>query len=43
LKYYYTNNGAPYLAPANQAYENIYPEESLEIFGIVVGVFRKIK
>jgi len=42
LKYYRTNNGSPYLAPANTAYENIYPDESLEIFGVVVGVFRKL-
>lgn len=43
LKYYFKEAGKPYLAPANKKYENIYPSESLEIFGVVVGVFRKIK
>ncbi len=42
LKYYHTEAGKPYLAPANTKYDNIYPTESLEIFGVVVWVFRKI-
>lgn len=43
LKYYFEEAGKPYLVPANKKYKNIYPKESLEIFGVVVWVFRKIK
>ncbi len=41
LKYYHKENGKAYLAPANDEFENIYPTESLEIFGVVVWSFRK--
>ena len=43
LKYYHTEHWKAYLAPANKNYKNIYPLESLEIFGVVVWVFRKVK
>lgn len=43
LKYYYKSAWEAYLAPANSKYTNIYPKESLEIFGVVVWVFRKYK
>jgi repressor LexA len=33
--------GKTYLEPANSAYKNIYPTESLEITGVVKGVVRK--
>jgi len=43
LKYYNKDWWQVYLAPANKSYDNIYPKESLEIFGVVVWVFRKVK
>lgn len=41
LKYFHTKDGRPFLMPANKKYSPIYPEENLEIFGIVVSVIRK--
>lgn len=35
------NAGKTYLEPANSAYKNIYPTQSLEITGVVKGVVRK--
>lgn len=32
--------GKPYLKPENPKYKNIYPEEELQIQGVVVGLFR---
>jgi repressor LexA len=34
-------SGRIYLEPANKKYKNIYPEQSLEIVGVVRGVVRK--
>lgn len=34
-------SGKVYLEPANKNYKNIYPEQSLEITGVVKGVVRK--
>lgn len=35
-------HGNQYLEPANNDFENIYPQKSLEILGKVVGVFRRV-
>lgn len=35
-------NRVSYLEPANPDFENIYPKQSLEILGRVVGVFRRV-
>lgn len=35
------NDWRRYLKPWNDNYANIYPEEELEIFGVVTGSFRK--
>ena len=35
------DTGARYLKPWNPDYENIYPHEALELFGVVTGSFRK--
>lgn len=40
VKRYMENAGKPYLKAENRAYKNIHPEESLEIQGVVSGVFR---
>lgn len=42
MKYFRKDSsGKIYLQPANKAYKNIYPTESLEIVGVVKGVVRK--
>jgi repressor LexA len=42
MKYFRKDSlGKIYLQPANKAYKNIYPSESLEIVGVVKGVVRK--
>jgi len=42
MKYYRKDkNGSVYLEPANDAYENIYPEGELNISAVVKGVIRK--
>lgn len=42
MKYFRKDkSGKVYLEPANKNFKNIYPEESLEITGIVKGVVRK--
>ncbi|HRH25065.1 MAG TPA: S24 family peptidase [Candidatus Paceibacterota bacterium] len=42
MKYFRKDSlGKIYLQPANKAYKNIYPSESLEIVGVVRGVVRK--
>ena len=41
IKYLRTGNEGPFLEPANKEYPNIYPETSLDIYGEVVGQFRK--
>lgn len=33
--------GVYYLKPGNENYDDIYPEEEMKIFGVVVGVCRK--
>ncbi len=40
VKRYMTERGRPYLKPENQKYKNIYPEEELQIQGVVVGLMR---
>lgn len=40
VKRYMEDRGKPYLQAENKAYKNIHPEESLEIQGVVTGVFR---
>lgn len=35
-------DGKAYLEPANENFSNIYPEWSMEIFGVVTGSFRKM-
>jgi len=41
IKYLRSGKDGLYLEPANEAYPDIYPEESLDIYGEVVGQFRK--
>lgn len=41
LKYYQKHAGRIVLVPANKNYKPIYPEESLEIAGVVISVIRK--
>lgn len=42
MKYYRKDSkGKIYLEPANKLFKNIYPEQSLEITGVVKGVIRK--
>lgn len=41
IKYLDKENGRVVLKPANSAYPIIYPNETLEIFGVVVGLIRK--
>jgi SOS regulatory protein LexA len=43
IKYLREKNGKPYLEPANKDFENIYPEESLEIVAILRSLVRKYK
>lgn len=44
IKYLQKNKqGKYYLKPANNAYSEIHPEESLEVFGVVKAIIRKIK
>ncbi len=42
MKYYQKENGKPVLVPANESYPKIYPQESLELAGIVVSIIRKL-
>ena len=41
IKYLRSGKDGMYLEPANDAFPNIYPEMSLDIYGEVVGQFRK--
>jgi repressor LexA len=41
LKYYQKQAGRVVLVPANKKYAPIYPEQSLEIAGVVISVIRK--
>lgn len=41
MKYLRKDGAKFYLQPANKKYKNIYPEQSLEITGVVKGVVRK--
>lgn len=41
LKYLQYQNGKPYLMPANPNYPPIYPQQELQIWGIVRSVVRK--
>ena len=41
MKYYRNRLGKIYLEPANKNFNNIYPENELEIAAIVKGVIRK--
>ena len=41
LKYYRKQGRKVVLVPANKKYSNIYPEQSLEIAGVVISVIRK--
>ncbi len=41
LKYFFKENGKPVLKAANNAYSDIYPQQNLTIFGVVIGQFRK--
>ncbi len=41
IKYLREKNGSPYLEPANKDFENIYPEESLEISAVLRSLVRK--
>ncbi len=41
IKYLRGDSRGPYLEPANADYPCIYPEQSLDIYGEVVGQFRK--
>lgn len=41
IKYLRTGSDGPFLEPANSDYPNIYPERSLDIYGEVVGQFRR--
>lgn len=41
VKYLALKNGKLYLRPGNKAYPDIRPRDYLEIFGLVVGSFRK--
>ena len=43
VKYLQTDRRGFYLQPANEHYSDIRPEGSLEIFGVVVGVFRNCR
>ncbi|MFA6521906.1 MAG: transcriptional repressor LexA [Candidatus Gracilibacteria bacterium] len=40
VKKYETSGGKVYLKPENPRYENIYPEEDLQVQGVVVGMLR---
>lgn len=41
LKYYQKHGGKVVLVPANKNFDNIYPEQSLEVAGVVISVIRK--
>lgn len=41
MKYLRKANGKTYLEPANKAFKNIYPEESLNVAAVVKAVVRK--
>ncbi|MDQ6992438.1 MAG: S24 family peptidase [Mariprofundus sp.] len=41
IKYLRSDSRGPYLEPANREFPNIYPQQSLDIYGEVVGQFRK--
>jgi SOS regulatory protein LexA len=41
MKYFRNKNCEPHLEPANERYSDIYPEQSLNILGIVKAVMRK--
>ena len=43
VKYLKTDHKGLYLQPANEHFPDIRPEGSLEIFGVVVGVFRRCR
>ena len=41
LKTYRQKGSSVWLEPANSSYKNIYPKNSLTIFGVAVGIMRK--
>jgi len=43
VKYLAKDQHGFYLRPGNKAYQEIRPKDSLELFGVVVGEFRKYK
>jgi repressor LexA len=43
VKYLAKDEAGFYLRPGNSAYQDIRPMDSLELFGVVVGEFRKYK
>lgn len=43
VKYLAKDEAGFYLRPGNSAYQDIRPKDSLELFGVVVGEFRKYK
>lgn len=43
VKYLAKDDAGFYLRPGNNAYKDIRPADSLELFGVVVGQFRKYK
>lgn len=43
LKYLRQKNNEFYLEPANKAFKNIYPTESLRVQGVVIAVIRKYR
>lgn len=42
LKIYKKEGAKVYLKPANKAYPNIYPTTSLNVFGVLTGIVRKV-
>lgn len=41
IKYFYQKGAKAFLEPANKKYSTIYPENELNIFGVVTGIVRK--
>lgn len=41
IRYYQLENGQPVLLPANGRYASLYPQDTLEIIGVVVACIRK--
>jgi SOS-response transcriptional repressor LexA len=43
VKYLAKDEAGFYLKPGNKEFSNISPTDSLELFGVVIGMFRKFK